>query len=68
MLVTISTLKTTARCRADGHEGLQANIDATMEGIAGQKALFENFGLLAKRDERDGQKGKSKQYEKSWIG
>ena len=57
-MVTMTTLKSTARSRADAHERLQANIDSAIEGIAGQKALFENFAILAKRDEREGQKGK----------
>ena len=58
MMLRITTLKTSARGRADAHERFQANIDSMREGIAGQKALFENFALLAKRDERDGQRGK----------
>ena len=54
----VSLLKTTARGRADAHERLQTDIDAAVDEIAGQKTLFENFALLAKREEGDGQRGR----------
>lgn len=62
LMLTISSLKTTARSRADAHERLHANIDASKETIEGQKALFENFALLAKREDGPKGKGKSTSY------
>ena len=62
LLPSVSTLKTTARSRADDHERLQTDIDATAEHIRGQRALYENFALLAKRDDKDRQKDKGRRW------
>ena len=64
LLPVLSTLKTTARSRADDHERLLADLTKTKEHLDGQKTLFENFALLAKRDETDGNKDKGSSFVK----
>ena len=63
LLPAVSSLKTAARSRADDHERLQADIDSTTEQIRGQRALYENFALLAKRGGKDAQGDKGKTEE-----